>query len=87
MDRARYCDAMPHFRFHVVNDIDAPDDEGQDLDSLALAHLRAIDSARELAAAAVRQGRLNLTHRIDVEDGEGQVLLTVTFAEAVEVSS
>jgi hypothetical protein len=78
---------MPLFRFHVMNDIDAPDEEGQDLDNLALAHLKAIDSARDLASAAVRQGRLNLKHRIDIEDAAGQVLLTVTFAEAVEVAT
>lgn len=78
---------MTLYRFHVINDIDAPDEEGQDLDNLALAHLRAIDSARDLAAAAVRQGRLNLKHRIDVEDAAGEVLLTVTFAEAVEVTT
>lgn len=77
---------MPHFRFHVRNDVDAPDDEGQDLDNLAAAHLKAIDYARDLAASAVRQGRLDLTHRIDVEDDAGELLLTVTFADAVDIS-
>jgi hypothetical protein len=48
---------MPHFRFHVINDIDVPDDEGKDLDNLAAAHLLAIDYARDLASSAVRQGR------------------------------
>lgn len=76
---------MPHFRFHVLNDIDAPDEEGQELPSLAAAHLRAIDYARDLASAAVRQGQLDLRHRIDIEDGEGKVLLTVTFGEAVDL--
>ena len=76
---------MPHFRFHVLNDIDAPDDEGQELPNLAAAHLKAIDYARDLASAAVAQGRLNLKHRIDVEDEEGKVLLTVTFAEAIDI--
>lgn len=76
---------MPHFRFHVLNDIDAPDDEGQDLDNLAAANLKAIDYARDLASAAVRQGRLDLKHRIDVEDESGSVLLTVTFADAIDL--
>lgn len=76
---------MPLYRFHIRNDIDAPDEEGQELDNLAAAHLKAIDYARDLASAAVRQGRLDLRHRIDVETEAGQVLVTVTFAEAVEV--
>ena len=76
---------MPRFRFHVINDIDAPDDEGLELDNLAVAHLKAIDFARDLAAAAVRQGRLDLKHRIDVEDETGKVLAAVTFADAVEI--
>jgi hypothetical protein len=76
---------MQIYRFHVINDIDAPDPEGMELDNLAIAHLKAIDFARDLASAAVRQGRLDLRHRIDVEDDEGQVLLTVTFADAIEL--
>jgi hypothetical protein len=78
---------MPLFRFHVLNDIDAPDDEGQDLPSLATAHLKAIGYARDLASAAVAQGRLDLEHPIDVEDEGGKVLVTVTFGDAVEVTS
>jgi hypothetical protein len=74
------------YRFHVLNDIDAPDDEGAELPNLADAHLRAIDYARDLAAHAVRQGHLNLKHRIDIEDEAGEVLLSVSFGEAVELS-
>jgi hypothetical protein len=78
---------MPRYFFHVLNDIDARDEEGQELDNLAMAHLKAVDFARDLAAASVQQGRLNLTHRIDVENEAGEVLVTVTFAEAVEIVS
>lgn len=77
---------MPHYRFHVINDIDAPDDEGQELDNLAAANLRAIDYARDLASAAVRQGRLDLRHRIDIEDEAGEVLISVAFGDAIEIS-
>jgi hypothetical protein len=78
---------MPHYRFHIINDIDVPDDEGQELDNLAVAHLKAMDYARDLASHSVRQGRLDLSHRIDVEDADGKVLLTVTFADAIQVAS
>lgn len=77
---------MPIFRFHIINDIDVADPEGQELPNLAAAHLRAIDYARDLAAAAVRQGRLDLKHRIEVEDKDGAKLVTITFADAIEVS-
>lgn len=77
---------MPRFYFHVINDIDAPDQEGQELDTLAAANLKAIDYARDLASAAVRQGRLDLTHRIEIEAEDREILLTVTFADAIEVS-
>jgi hypothetical protein len=83
---ARHFIRMPRYHFHVLNDIDAADEEGSDIDNLAAAHLMAIDFARDLAAAAVRQGRLNLTHRIDVEDDDGKVLVSVTFADAIDIS-
>jgi hypothetical protein len=37
---------MPLYRFHVLNDIDAPDEEGQEFSNLAAAHLQAIDYVR-----------------------------------------
>lgn len=77
---------MPRFYFHTINDIDAPDREGMELDGLAAANLKAIDFARDLASAAVRQGRLDLKHRIDIENADGEVLLSVKFGEAIEVS-
>lgn len=78
---------MARFYFHIINDLDVPDDEGQELANLAAAHLRAIDYARDLASAAVRQGRLDLKHRIDIEDDTGKVLAKVTFADAIDVSN
>lgn len=83
---ADYID-MPKYLFHIVNDIDAPDQEGLELDNIALAHLKAIGYARDLASASVRQGRLDLKHRIDVENEAGEVLVSVTFAEAVEIAN
>ncbi|MCP3732708.1 hypothetical protein M9978_20015 [Sphingomonas sp. MG17] len=79
--------SMGRFFFHVINDIGVPDEEGEDFDNLAAAHLRAIDYARDLASASVRQGRLDLQHRIEINDAEGKVLATVTFADAVDVTS
>lgn len=77
---------MPIYHFHILNDIDVPDEDGLELDNLAVAHLKAVEFVRDLASHAVRQGRLDLKHRIDIEDNEGKVLLKVTFEEAVEIS-
>lgn len=77
---------MARFHFHIKNDIDAPDEEGLEFANLAAAHLQAMDYARDLAAAAVRQGRLDLKHRIEIEDDTGKVLMTVTFADAIELA-
>jgi hypothetical protein len=76
---------MPRYYFHVLNDIDAPDEEGTEFDNLAAAHLKAIEFVRDLASASVEQGRLDLKHRIDIEDGTGKVLLSVTFKDAIEL--
>jgi len=84
---AEHLRGMPNFRFHVINDIDAPDDEGEELFNLAAAHLKAIDYARDLASSSVRQGRLDLKHRIDIEDDAGKILMTVTFGEAIDLSN
>jgi hypothetical protein len=78
---------MPVYHFHVLNDIDAPDEDGLEFDNLAAAHLKAIHFARDLASAAVQQGRLDLKHRIDIEDDTGKVLATVTFKDAIEISN
>jgi hypothetical protein len=78
---------MPRFRFHVIDEIDAPDEEGQNLPNVAAAHRLAIDYARDLACSAVREGRLDLRHRIDLEDDQGKLLVTVTFADVIELST
>jgi hypothetical protein len=79
--------AMPRYHFHVKNDINAVDEHGEDLENLAVAHQRAVYYARDLASAAVRNGALDLRHRIDIADGTGAVLMGVTFADAIHVTN
>jgi hypothetical protein len=38
-----------------------------------------------MACAEVLDGHLTLSHRIDVADGRGEVLLTVEFGDTIEV--
>jgi hypothetical protein len=77
---------VPVFYFHLLNDVDAPDHEGTELPDLEAAMLYARRLARFTAAETLKEdGRIVLSHRIDVEDGRGSVLGTVTFGEVVDV--
>lgn len=77
---------MPRFHFHLHNDVDVPDDTGKALPDLDAARAYATRLARfEVAEAAKRDGRVVLSHRIDIEDEHGEVLATVRFGEAVQI--
>ena len=79
---------MPRFYFHLVNDIDVPDDEGAEFPDLEAAQKFAIDQARALAAESVKeQGRIVLDHRIIIQDGDGAELATIWFRDAVAIQT
>jgi hypothetical protein len=79
---------MGRYYFHLRNDLDVPDDEGKELTDLQAARALAIVMARfEVAEAAKLDGRILLSHRIDIEDEQGRVLSSVSFNEAASVSS
>jgi hypothetical protein len=77
---------MPRFYFHLLNDVDAPDEEGQ--------VLRDLDEAREYARRSVlftmaetikEKGHLVKGHRVDIEDEHGNVLDAVYFRDVVSI--
>ena len=76
---------MARYFFNIKNGIEVADPEGQDLDNLAAARQQAVAYARDLAAEAVRQGEVDLKHRIVIADEDGTALLTVTFGEAFAI--
>lgn len=76
---------MARYYFNIKNDIVVADPEGQELDNLAAARQQAVHYARDLAAEAVRQGAVDLKHRIEIADEDGEPLLTVTFGEAFSI--
>jgi hypothetical protein len=77
---------MPRFYLHLRNDLDVPDDEGIDAPDLNAAREQAIASARfSLAQTAMDEGKINFTHRIDIEDEQGRILDTVWFRDVVLV--
>lgn len=77
---------VPVFYFHLHNDVDATDDEGQELPDLEAAMQFARRQARFTAAETIKtHGTIVLSHHIDVEDDSGNVLGSVTFGDVVTV--
>lgn len=84
-DRVERFAVMPRYYFHLRNEFDAEDEEGLELPDLAAARLSAMEAARELCCADIKQGWLNLDYRIDVANEQGDLVLTVTFREAFDI--
>ena len=77
---------MPHFYFHICNGHGfLEDEEGVDLSDEAAARKQAVEAARDVMTGDLREGRLDLTSFIEVEDENHVLLFTLTFAEAVEI--
>ena len=79
---------VPRFYFHLYDDFDAPDGEGLEMADLATARVYAHHLARFTAGETMKDhGSFVGDHRIDVENGEGKVLGTVYFRDAVEIEA
>lgn len=77
---------MPRFFFHLYNGFGVLlDEEGQLLPSLKEAHAVALASIRSVLGDELTEGALDLNGRIDVVSERQEVLLTVSFEEAVTV--
>lgn len=76
---------MSRYFFHLHDDLDTIDEEGAELADADAARAFAVQNARSAAAASVLSGCLDLEHWIEVADEEGRTVLTVPFAEAVQV--
>ena len=63
----------------------AEDHEGRDLLDDKTAREEAVKGARDLMASELREGQLDLSSFIEVEDETHKLLFTVTFAEAVKI--
>jgi hypothetical protein len=77
---------MPRFYFHVCNSTGfVQDEEGQKLADVAAARKVALVSARDIMAADVRAGELDLASFIEVEDESREWLFTMMFLDAVDL--
>lgn len=77
---------MARFFMHVLDgDGWTHDQEGMELSDLAAAMSEALKGGRDLMAAQVLAGTLDLSHMIVVDDENGQEVHRLPFSEAVTV--
>jgi hypothetical protein len=78
---------MPRYYFHVCNGTGfTEDEEGQDLPDREAARAEAIRNARSIMAADVQRGMLDLSSFIEIEDVDHQLIQTLGFQEAVDLT-
>ena len=59
------------------------DEEGAELSDLAAAHIYALDSVRDIISMEARRGVIPLSHVIEIADAAGNVVRTISYADAV----
>ncbi len=78
---------MGHFYFHLwAGDQLIRDEEGLDLPDVSAARHEAVESAREILAAAVRAGQAKVPDAFVILDEAGRTLDTVPLAEVLPVA-
>ncbi len=78
---------MPRYFFHIYDDIVVRDDEGMELPDAEAARREMIAGVREVVCEQVRQGRLILHHRVEVEGENGAPLFAMSFGESVTIEA
>lgn len=76
---------MPRYFFNIYNDVTSLDEEGRELPDLETARDHAIRGARSIMADGLKKGLIDLSHHVAIVDERGELLLDVSFAQAVEV--
>ena len=78
---------MPLFFFHIYDDAVVRDEDGIELADAEAARSAALAGAHALMCDQMKTGRLNLRHRIEVEDESGVAILSLPFADAVVIEN
>ena len=77
---------MARYYFHLLNDVDARDDEGKEFPDLSVARDYARSNIRFTAGEVLKeQGDLVLSHSIQIEDAERNVLDTLYFRDVLNI--
>ena len=80
------CGSVPRFYFHLRNDLDVPDDGGAELPALRSPREHAARMARfEISQGVCRDAKITLSHRIEIEDENGQLVDAVYFRDVIQV--
>ena len=78
---------MPRYYFHICNGSGfVEDEEGQELPDLEAARAFAVRSARSIMASDVQRGMLDLSSFIEIEDPLHQLVHTLGFEEAIDLT-
>ncbi len=77
---------MPRFYLNLFNRVGpVPDEEGSEAEDLPAARDLAVQSIRDILSEEARTGAIDLNGRIEITDGEGRLLDTLFFADAVRI--
>lgn len=72
--------------FHILNGNGCTrDEEGQELSDLDAARQSALAGIRSVLGEELMRGVVDLSGRLDICDADDRVLLSIPFAEAVQV--
>lgn len=77
---------MPHYYLHLSNGTgETRDEEGIDLPDLASARAEALGAIRSMLQEELALGALDLTGRVMIADGNGDIVCDVPFTDAVDI--
>ena len=77
---------MPHYYFHLFNAVNIRDDVGRHFATLEEAHADATKACRALMANDLQtEGQITLSHRIEIEDDDGETKLVLPFRACIEI--
>ena len=75
---------MPRYYFHIFNDMEVRDDDGQQLRDVAAARKEARDAAADLIRDEIKAGRkIHPDHRIEIEDERGHMVAVLRFGDLI----
>ncbi len=77
---------MPRFFFHLHNSVSVHDDVGMELPTVQAAKVEATEACRAIMADDVQSdGKITLSHHIEIESDDGKTKLVLPFRACVEI--
>jgi hypothetical protein len=78
---------LPRFYFSFQNGAGlVADEEGRELRDLETVRREALKGIRSIVAAEVEKGRLDLTGKMTIRDGDQAEILVIAFDEALNIT-